>query len=88
MSDITIGTEGHYERVEKVSRSYINRLKSYTFFIGYDIGGHMTATEEIDVRGEDETDARIICSVALQENYEPGGVILAVRENIPGVTYF
>jgi len=88
---------GLYARIETCSPQEAKNRKTWTCFVGYDphegavIDGeqqHWGCIEEIDVSAVDETEARIICEEALRCHYEPGGQIIQVRENIPGVTYF
>jgi hypothetical protein len=84
IKDIIKLEEWAYCRAEATSESELKARKSYTCFVMFQQDG----VEEIDVMATDESDARIICGLAQRLHYEPGGQIVEVRENIPGITYF
>lgn len=74
---------GAYKRAER-SSNYPERY--FTVFVRYDLrfGDGTFFIEEIDVLGRDESDARVIASVALAQDYEEGGEIAAVTERERG----
>ena len=76
-------SSGAYRRAER-SSNYPERY--YTAFIRFDWGegNDDYAVEEIDVLARDDSDARVIASAAMQQDYEPGGRIRQVIEREKG----
>lgn len=74
---------GAYKRAE---RSSDYPLRYYTAFIRYNWGegDENSSVEEIDIMGRDDTDARVIASAALAQDYEVGGRIIQVTERERG----
>lgn len=76
---------GAYRRAER-SSNYPERY--YTAFVAYNWGqGDEKYIEEIDVLGRDDSDARVIASVALAQDYEAGGRIVDMIEREKGVIF-
>ena len=76
-----VAQSGAYARAE---RSSDYPLRRYTAFIRYNWGDgdDNSSIEEIDIDARDDTDARVIASAALAQDYEPGGRIIRVDERI------
>jgi len=79
---------GAYKRAEKCSPNEPERY--FTAFVRFNWGDGSagnSAVEEIDVIGRDDSDARVIASVALAQDYDPGGRIIQVTERERGVIF-
>jgi hypothetical protein len=94
IDDIIAMTDGVYHRRERVSPN--ERRERYTCFVQYcyDPGDPENGpalymyVEEIDVDAIDSTDARIIATLALERDYEPGGKIIETVQRQRGWMYF
>ena len=74
--------EGVYRRAEMSSNYPLRYFTVFCQFPGDETYGG--CLEEIDVMARDSTDAEIIASVALANDYEPGGHVIETRERQKG----
>ena len=74
--------EGVYRRAEMSSNYPLRYFTVYCQFPGDETFGGIS--EEIDVMARDSTDAQIIASVALANDYEPGGHVVESIEREKG----